>query len=299
MTATTAGSSAGCAVDSGTAEAKYNLGPVKPQLTQLVNVLGPMFDIKTVGGYRESATDPHGHPAGLAADFMVPLTPAGKAQGDALVAYAQAHARELGIDYIIWYQRIWSVARADEGWRPMEDRGSATANHMDHPHINVLPDAKVTPIGLDGASCDEVVYPVPAQYIGTDRKNWHDTGPYWTNWHTGTDFSAPCGTTVYAAHAGTIEIDTSQSWAGPQLVKVTTGAGSMATWYAHMQSVSVSRGQTVAAGEPIGQVGKEGNVSGCHLHFEVHLKNGSIYGPDNVDPSIWLAENASKPTRSV
>jgi len=296
VVATTAGSSAGCAVAT---ETNYNLGPVKPQLTQLVNILGPMFDIKTVGGYRESATDPHGHPAGLAADFMVPLTPAGKAQGDALVAYAQAHARELGIDYIIWYQRIWSVARADEGWRRMEDRGSATANHMDHPHINVLPDAKVTPIGLEGASCDEVVYPVPAKYIGTDNHNWHETGPYWSNWHTGTDFSAPCGTTVYAAHAGTIEIDTSQGWAGPQLVKVTTGAGSLTTWYAHMQSINVSRGQTVAAGEPIGQVGKEGNVSGCHLHFEVHLKNGSIYGPDNVDPSTWLAENASNPTRAV
>lgn len=136
VTATTAGSSAGCAVAT---ETNYHLGPVKPQLTQLVNILGPMFDIKIVGGYRESATDPHGHPAGLAADFMVPLTPAGKAQGDALVAYAQTHAHELRIDYIIWYQRIWSAARADEGWRPMEDRGSATANHLDHPHINVLP----------------------------------------------------------------------------------------------------------------------------------------------------------------
>ncbi len=296
VTATTAGSSAGCAV---AAETNYNLGPVQPQLTQLVNILGPMFDIKTVGGYRESATDPHGHPAGLAADFMVPLTPAGKAQGDALVAYAQADARELGIDYIIWYQRIWSAARADEGWRLMEDRGSATANHLDHPHINVLPNAQVSPVGLEGASCDEVVYPVPAAYIGTDGGNWHDTGPYWTNWHTGTDFTAPCGTTVYAAHAGTIEIDTSQSWAGPQLVKVTTGAGSMATWYAHMQGVIVSRGQTVAAGEPIGQVGKEGNGSGCHLHFEVHLENGSIYGPDNVNPVTWLADNASNPSRSV
>lgn len=296
VTATTAGSSAGCAVAT---DANYNLGPVKPQLTQLVNILGPMFDIKTVGGYRASATDPNGHPAGLAADFMVPLTPAGKAQGDALAAYAQAHARQLGIDYIIWYQRIWSVARADEGWRRMEDRGSATQNHMDHPHINVLPDAKISPVGLEGASCNEVVYPVPAKYVGTDNHNWHETGPYWSKWHTGTDFSAPCGTTVYAAHAGTIEIDTSQGWAGPQLVKVTTGAGSLTTWYAHMQNISVSRGQTVAAGEPIGQVGKEGNVSGCHLHFEVHLKNGSIYGPDNVDPSTWLAENASRPSHAV
>ena len=141
---------------------------------------------------------------------------------------------------------------------------------------------------------------MPAQYVGTDNHNWHETGAYWSKWHTGTDFSAPCGTTVYAAHAGTIEIDTTQrSWAGPQLVKVTTGAGSLTTWYAHMATVSVSRGQTVAAGEPIGQVGKEGNVSGCHLHFEVHLKNGSIYGPDNVDPSTWLAENASRPSHAV
>jgi len=296
VTATTAGSSAGCAVAT---ETNYGLGPVKPQLTRLVNVLAPMFDITTVGGYRESATDPHGHPAGLAADFMVSLTPAGKAQGDALVAYAQAHATELGIDYIIWYQRIWSVERAAEGWRRMEDRGSATENHLDHPHINVLPNADVSPVGLDGPVCDEVVYPVPAQYIGTDRKNWHDTGPYWSNWHSGTDFSAPCGTPVYAAHAGTIEIDTTQGWAGRQLVKVTTGAGSLTTWYAHMQSVSVSRGQTVAPGEPIGLVGQEGNGSGCHLHFEVHLENGSIYGADNVDPSTWLAENASSPTQTV
>lgn len=299
VVATTAGSSAGCAVDSGTAEAKYNLGPVKPQLTQLVNVLGPMFDIKTVGGYRESATDPNGHPAGLAADFMVPLNAAGRAQGDRLAAYAKANAQKLGIDYIIWYQRIWSVARAGEGWRPMENRGGATENHLDHVHINVKPDASVQPVGLDGAACDEVVYPVPAPYIGTDNHNWHETGPYWSRWHTGTDFSTPCGTTVYAAHAGTIEIDTTQGWAGPQLVKVTTGAGSLTTWYAHMQKVTVSRGQTVAAGEPIGQVGKEGNVSGCHLHFEVHLKNGSIYARGNVDPSTWLAENASRPSQAA
>ena len=136
--ATTAGSNNGCAVG----ESRYNLGPVRPQLTRLVNILGPMFNIETVGGHRASATDPSGHPAGLAADFMVPLTRAGKAQGDALAAYAQAHATELGIDYIIWYQRIWSVQRAGEGWRPMEDRGGDTENHRDHPHINVLPNAE-------------------------------------------------------------------------------------------------------------------------------------------------------------
>jgi len=291
VVATTAGSSLGCAV----ANSRYNLGPVKPQLTRMVNVLGPMFDIKTVGGYRERATDPSGHPAGLAADFMVPLTRAGKAQGDALVAYAQAHATELGIDYIIWRQRIWSVARADEGWRPIEDRGSPTANHMDHPHLQLLPKPPATSVGVStGAACAEVVYPVPAQYVGNDAHNWHDSGRRWSSWHSGTDFGAPCGTPVYAAHAGTIEIDTTESWAGPWLVKVTTGPGSLTTWYAHMQKVTVARGETVQPGQPIGVVGDEGNSDGCHLHFEVHLNNGSIYGPDNVDPSQWLADHARR-----
>jgi endonuclease/exonuclease/phosphatase family metal-dependent hydrolase len=289
--ATTAGSSRGCAVENG----RYNLGPVKPQLTRLVNLLGPMFDIETVGGYRESATDPNGHPAGLAADFMVPMTPAGKAQGDALVSYARAHATVLGIDYIIWRQRIWSVARAAEGWRPMEDRGSPTANHMNHPHLQLLPDAPTSTAGVAGVgSCGEVVYPVPAPYVGNDVHNWHDSGAYWSAWHSGTDFGAPCGTPVYAAHAGTIEVETGESWAGPWLVKVTTGPGSLTTWYAHMRTVSVARGEPVQPGQQIGVVGNEGNSAGCHLHFEVHLKNGPIYGPDNVDPSTWLADHANR-----
>lgn len=116
------------------AASEYGLGNVQPELTNLVGVLGPKFDVNTVGGYRESAIDPNGHPAGLAADFMT-STP----QGEALAAYAQKRARELGVDYIIWRQHIWSVDRADEGWRLMEDRGSPTQNHMDHVHINVVP----------------------------------------------------------------------------------------------------------------------------------------------------------------
>ena len=137
--ATTAASSAGCAVPPSNDTGNYRLGPVKPELAKLVDVLAPMFGIKTVGGYRASARDPGGHPSGLAADFMVGLSAAGKRQGDALATYARAHAGELGIDYIIWQQRIWSTRRSAEGWRPMADRGSATENHRDHVHINVRP----------------------------------------------------------------------------------------------------------------------------------------------------------------
>jgi murein DD-endopeptidase MepM/ murein hydrolase activator NlpD len=138
-----------------------------------------------------------------------------------------------------------------------------------------------------------VLYPVPPAFIGTDSHNWGGSGSQWSSWHTGTDFSVPCGTPVFSATAGTVEIETGEAWAGTWLVKVVTGPDSVATWYAHMQQLGVSPGQPVRAGQQVGEVGARGNATGCHLHFEVHLHNGSIYGPDNVDPSQWLAQNAS------
>ena len=55
----------------------------------------------------------------------------------------------------------------------------------------------------------------------------------------------------------------------------------------------MSPGQQRRRRAELGEVGARGNATGCHLHFEVHLHNGSIYGPDNVDPSQWLAQHAN------
>jgi murein DD-endopeptidase MepM/ murein hydrolase activator NlpD len=144
------------------------------------------------------------------------------------------------------------------------------------------------------ATAAGVVYPVPPAFVGTDSHNWGGSGSHWSSWHTGTDFSVPCGTPVLAATAGTVEIETDQAWAGTWLLKVVTGPDSVATWYAHMQKLDASPGQQVGAGQQLGEAGARGNATGCHLHFEVHLHNGSIYGPDNANPSQWLAQNASR-----
>ena len=87
----------------------------------------------TIGGTRASATDPNGHPSGLALDYMV-MSDA--ALGDAIVEYHKAHWDELGVDYIIWQQRMLSSPGGS--WTRMEDRGSPTANHMDHVHVNYV-----------------------------------------------------------------------------------------------------------------------------------------------------------------
>ncbi|WP_427385051.1 hypothetical protein [Janibacter sp. G56] len=83
--------------------------------------------ISTIGGYR--AGDGGDHGSGRAVDIMVTGS-----LGDSIAAYMQAHAGELNIAYVIWQQRIWFPGG---GWSPMEDRGSATANHYDHVHVSV------------------------------------------------------------------------------------------------------------------------------------------------------------------
>ena len=125
----------------------YDIGPVLPATQYLADYLGTLFAIDTIYGWRPHDPFPD-HPSGWAADFMVYED---RPTGDALAAYAQTHAAQLQIKYIIWYQRIWSVERADEGWRPMEDRGGDTANHKDHVHITVYTDGETPPAA--GAPC--------------------------------------------------------------------------------------------------------------------------------------------------
>ena len=78
--------------------------------------------------------DGHGeHVNGEAIDFMVPSSSVGQRVAD----YLFANRSELDLFDIIWSQRIWTIERSSEGFRPMSDRGSATANHYDHVHIKI------------------------------------------------------------------------------------------------------------------------------------------------------------------
>jgi murein DD-endopeptidase MepM/ murein hydrolase activator NlpD len=146
-------------------------------------------------------------------------------------------------------------------------------------------------VGCELASGGGVVlFPLPPDSGYVDRRNFGATGASWISRHTGTDFSVVCGTTVFAAHSGTVHIQTDQSWSGRWLVQVEVAPGRLTTWYAHLQAITVGEGDWVQAGEVVGAVGQEGNATGCHLHFEVHPQGGGIY-EDPVDPSAWLAES--------
>lgn len=132
-----------------------------------------------------------------------------------------------------------------------------------------------------------VTYPIPLSASVVDQHNFGETGGSWSRFHTGTDLSTSCGTPVLAATGGTVVVRTDQAWSGRWLVMISTGPGRLATWYGHMQAITVVDGEQVQAGQQIGQVGDEGNSHGCHLHFEVHPDGGGIYD-DPIDPSVWL-----------
>ncbi|SKB03048.1 SH3 domain-containing protein [Aeromicrobium choanae] len=73
------------------------------------------------------------HATGHSLDIMV----RGQLGWD-IAAFLQANRTQLGVDYLIYEQRIWTVERGGEGWRGMSDRGGATANHYDHVHVTTV-----------------------------------------------------------------------------------------------------------------------------------------------------------------
>ena len=103
--------------------------------------------------------------------------------------------------------------------------------------------------------------------------------------HQGQDVAAAEGTPVVAPKAGTIHWRAYQAGgAGYYLVLDADGENYMYV-FMHLRqgSVLVSKGDHVAAGQQIGQVGNTGSSEGPHLHFEVW--DGVWYGGGHpIDP---------------
>jgi murein DD-endopeptidase MepM/ murein hydrolase activator NlpD len=90
--------------------------------------------------------------------------------------------------------------------------------------------------------------------------------------HTGIDLAAPAGTPVGAAGVGTVSFAGWNDGGYGRLVKVRHRLG-FSTWYGHLASISVERGQPVTGGTVIGTVGSSGRTTAPHLHFEARLHN--------------------------
>jgi hypothetical protein len=102
--------------------------------------------------------------------------------------------------------------------------------------------------------------------------------------HQGQDTFAACGTPLVAARGGKVKFKQYHSRAGHYLVIDGQRTG-IDYAYMHLRAPAlVDEGDRVRTGQLIGYVGRTGDASACHLHFEMWTAPGWYDGGHAFDP---------------
>jgi hypothetical protein len=109
-------------------------------------------------------------------------------------------------------------------------------------------------------------------------------GQRWGRLHSGIDLRAPRGTPVKASSHGRVIFSGRKSGYGK--IIIIAHAGGVETTYAHNSRNLVVVGQRVKKGKVIAKVGRTGNATGYHLHFEIR-RRGKAINPKRYLPSIY------------
>lgn len=108
--------------------------------------------------------------------------------------------------------------------------------------------------------------------------------------HRGTDYMADRGTPIYSVADGTVvaSSESGPGWGVYVKVAHNINGTNVTSLYAHMDwgTRAVQVGDTVSAGQLLGQVGDTGRAFGTHLHLEI-VVDGAY-----VNAESWLVANA-------
>ncbi|GAB2446887.1 hypothetical protein GCM10027062_30460 [Nocardioides hungaricus] len=128
------------------------------------------------------------HPLGRACDGTLGNAIGVAATGPALTLgwqlanWLKTNAETLGVEYVIWQAKIWSLARTSEGWRPYDGGGmynpaSVTGGHYDHVHFTSKPNTVPSVQSLVTAPSWRGGRPLTSRQIGGVRRSafWADT----------------------------------------------------------------------------------------------------------------------------
>ena len=112
-----------------------------------------------------------------------------------------------------------------------------------------------------------------------------EKGPLWLSGvHSGLDIANETGTEILAAQSGVVTYAGEDSYYG-KIIRIDDLNSGVATIYAHLEKILVSKNTFVNSGAIIGLMGQSGNTTGVHLHFEV------IKDKELIDPFVWLSQN--------
>jgi murein DD-endopeptidase MepM/ murein hydrolase activator NlpD len=169
-------------------------------------------------------------------------------------------------------------ARAQSGPVQVRSRWAGASRKGPTLAVETAPAAAPAPVAAPGPAQDGV-FPVRGAHDFGTAVNGFGGGRD----HRGQDILAACGTPVVAARSGRVEWVRWQSAAGNYAV--ITGADGSSQAYLHLlTTATVKQGQQVRSGQQIGQVGRTGRATACHLHFELWTSPGWYRGGQAVDP---------------
>ncbi|UUE19389.1 M23 family metallopeptidase [Microbacterium sp. J1-1] len=138
-----------------------------------------------------------------------------------------------------------------------------------------------------------IVFPLPeGTWVRTSPFGWRSdpiTGE--RRFHAGSDFAAADGTPIYAVADGVVvHANYTDGGGGVIIIDHTVRGERVASMYVHMwaHGIHVATGDTVTAGQHIGDVGSSGHSTGPHLHLQIHPGGA---GHDAVDSDAWLTNH--------
>lgn len=141
------------------------------------------------------------------------------------------------------------------------------------PPVRVQPLIRKIKLDVDALK-PQFTWPTTSKHI---TAKFGQVGNIWETSHHGIDLKGSTGDPVFASADGTIYLASNEGkWGNRVIMK---HSGGYKTLYAHMDSLAVSRGQYVKAGDVIGTVGSTGKSTGPHLHFEIR-KNERHLDPE-------------------
>ncbi len=114
--------------------------------------------------------------------------------------------------------------------------------------------------------------------------------------HLGYDLASLKRAPVEATQAGTVVFADYLGIYGDTVV-IDHGLG-VFSLYGHLSSIAVRQGQTVTAGEVVGQTGETGLAGGDHLHFSIMLRGTHVDPVEWWDP-LWIRDHVSAPLASL
>jgi len=168
------------------------------------------------------------------------------------------------------------------------DRATLSAQVKAQTAQKVAIDKKLTEaVGAEAEKLAQNLWVLPVTGYNLSARFGQRSG-LWSTVHTGLDFAGPSGSTIVAVAGGTVvSADYEGAYGNRTVIQLDDGT---TIWYCHQSRFGVKPGDKVGPGDVIGFTGSTGNVTGPHLHLEVHPGGGAA-----VDPYTALVEHGVTP----